>query len=715
MIGKKLGHYEIIEQIGAGGMGEVYRARDVRLDRIVAVKVLPSHFAEDPERRQRFEREARTISSLSHPNICTLHDLGHENGTHYIVMEYLEGETLSERLHGGPLPMNEVLRFGAAIAEALDRAHRAGIVHRDLKPGNVMLTPDGVKLLDFGLAKATDRVDNSSSLIVTQPGTEASPDTPLTAEGTILGTFQYMAPEQLEGAEADNRSDIFAFGSVLYEMATGRKAFQGKSQASLIASILEREPPPISSVHALTPPAFDHVVGKCLAKNPDDRWQSAQDIAGQLRWVAEESSRAGVPKVVSVRRKNRERLAWGVAAVATLAAAAAVALWAVDRPPPPEVSRFEIPIPDGVRFANRPRISPDGRHMAFTVWNPAPSIWIRSLDALEARPVPGTEGADWCFWSPDGRHLAFMEGGKLRKVAVSGGPAQTVGDAPRGDDGSWTESGDILFDGNMEDGISRVVSSGGVPQPVAVADSANPAAYGWPEALPSGRHFLCLEIDVDQDTGEFPARQLRSRVRRCEELGHGGIARTLRGPWLPALGDGRDARSAAFRREAPGVHRGTGAVGRGDRREPVRRDAVLGLPERNARLSNARRCPGAARLERSKRKGDDGGQRAGTLRFAASFPGRRTDRGGPDGSGNRPRGRLDSGHQTRNRLARHVSVEGPRRSPSGLPTAGGSHSRRWVRPAGISSGLRPAGSGSPTRSPTSTVTWARRTGPGTGA
>jgi serine/threonine protein kinase len=261
VIGKKLGHYEIIEQIGAGGMGEVYRARDVRLDRIVAVKVLPPHFAEDPERRQRFEREARTISSLSHPNICTLHDLGHENDTHYLVMEYLEGDTLAERLHGGPLPMNEVLRFGADIAEALDRAHRAGIVHRDLKPGNVMITADGVKLLDFGLAKASDRVDSASSLIVTQPGTEASPDTPLTAEGTILGTFQYMAPEQLEGAEADTRSDIFAFGSVLYEMATGRKAFQGKSQASLIASILEREPQPVSSVLALTPPAFDHVVG----------------------------------------------------------------------------------------------------------------------------------------------------------------------------------------------------------------------------------------------------------------------------------------------------------------------------------------------------------------------------------------------------------------------------------------------------------------------
>jgi len=506
LIGRKLGHYEIEARIGAGGMGEVWRARDVRLDRTVAIKILPPHFADDPERRQRFEREARTISSLSHPGICTLHDLGHEDGTHYLVMEFVDGESLAERLQRGPLPIAEVLRAGAEIAEALDRAHRAGIVHRDLKPGNVMLTRGGVKLLDFGLAKVGVEDRPSSSLIATQaaPGATQGGE-PLTAEGTILGTFQYMAPEQLEGEEADKRSDIFALGALLYEMATARKAFAGKSQASLIASILEREPQPISSVQPLTPPALEHVIRKCLAKDPDDRWQSAQDVAGQLRWIGDESSRAGVPKVVAARRKTRERLAWGVAALAIVVAAGATALWLGDRPAPPETIRFEIPVPKDVRFASNPRVSPDGRVIAFAVWNASgPSIWIRSLDDLEARPVPGSEGADLCFWSPDGRHLAFIERGKLRKVAVTGGPPQTICDAPTGDDGSWGEDGDILFDGAINDAIARVSSSGGLPRAALSPDTTLGLTWGWPEFLPDGRHFLCIGIDLEkQDREEY--------------------------------------------------------------------------------------------------------------------------------------------------------------------------------------------------------------------
>src|SRR5437867_7783347 len=272
-------------------MGEVYRARDTRLERTVAIRVLPTHLSSSEEVRQRFEREAKTISQLSHPHICALYDVGNQDGTEFLVMEYLEGETLADRLLKGSLPTEQTLRFGIEIADALDKAHRQGIVHRDLKPGNIMLTKSGVKLVDFGLAKlaAVSPANSSVSILQTQAGLN------LTQEGTILGTFQYMAPEQLEGTEADARSDIFAFGSVLYEMATGQKAFSGKSQASLIASILSAEPPAISTIQPMTPPALDPVVKTCLAKDPDDRWQTAHDVMLQLKWIAEGGSQAGVP------------------------------------------------------------------------------------------------------------------------------------------------------------------------------------------------------------------------------------------------------------------------------------------------------------------------------------------------------------------------------------------------------------------------------------
>lgn len=277
--GSRLGPYEILAPLGAGGMGEVYRARDTRLERTVAVKVLPPHLSASPEMRQRFEREAKTISQLSHPHICALHDVGNQDGVEYLVMEYLEGETLAERVGRGALPFEQTLRYGIEIAGALDKAYRQGIVHRDLKPGNVMLTRSGVKLLDFGLAKAmAPAVPQSSLTALPTVGGSA----PLTQEGMILGTFQYMAPEQLEGREADARTDIFAFGAVLYEMATGSKAFAGSSRASLMSAILRDEPRPISQVLPMTPPAFERVVKTCLAKDPEDRWQSARDVAGEL-------------------------------------------------------------------------------------------------------------------------------------------------------------------------------------------------------------------------------------------------------------------------------------------------------------------------------------------------------------------------------------------------------------------------------------------------
>src|SRR5208337_5569096 len=296
--GAKLGPYEILSPLGAGGMGEVYRARDTRLDRTVAIKILPSHLSHDPTLRQRFEREAKTISSLSDPHICTLFDVGHQDGTDYLVMEYLEGETLAQRLQKGPLPLEQVLQYAIEIAGALDKAHRKGVTHRDLKPGNIMLTKSGTKLLDFGLAKLQQEVA-PVNIQVSQSPTMSQP---LTAQGTIVGTLQYMAPEQLEGKEVDARTDIFAFGTVVYEMATGKRAFEGKSQASLIAKILEVDPPPISSLQPMTPPALDRVVKTCLAKDPDERWQAASDLARELKWIADSSSQAGIAAPIPARR-----------------------------------------------------------------------------------------------------------------------------------------------------------------------------------------------------------------------------------------------------------------------------------------------------------------------------------------------------------------------------------------------------------------------------
>ncbi|HET9940608.1 MAG TPA: serine/threonine-protein kinase, partial [Candidatus Eisenbacteria bacterium] len=304
--GTKLGTYEILAPIGAGGMGEVYRARDSRLGREVAIKVLPRDLASTPEIIARFEREARLISSLNHPNICIVHDVGHEGDDFYLVMEMIEGESLADRVGRGPLPTEDVLRFGIQIADALDRAHRAGIIHRDLKPGNVMLARSGAKLLDFGLARSGGGPVAQTTSGINSP----TMSRPLTTEGTIIGTFQYMAPEQLEGKEADARTDIWALGCVLYEMATGKRAFAGKSQASLISAIMSSEPAPIAQVAPMNPPALDRLVRACLAKDPDERIQTAHDVKLQLQWIAEGGSQAGVPAPVAAKRRKREGLAW---------------------------------------------------------------------------------------------------------------------------------------------------------------------------------------------------------------------------------------------------------------------------------------------------------------------------------------------------------------------------------------------------------------------
>jgi serine/threonine protein kinase/WD40 repeat protein len=480
--GTRLGPYEIVARIGAGGMGEVFKARDTRLDRSVAVKVLPSEFARNAQVKLRFEREARTISQFAHPHICTLYDIGSEDGVDYLVMEYLEGETLAERLERGPLPIDQVLRYGIEIADALERAHKAAIVHRDLKPGNVMLTRGGAKLLDFGLAKEAD-IEGPISSSTTEKKT-------LTEEGAIVGTFQYMAPEQLEGRDVDARTDIFALGAVLYEMATGRRAFPARSKASLIATILTSQPPPIRESQPTSPPALDLIIRTCLNKEPDERFQSAHDVRLALQWIGE-----AAPAVAA--RSTRRTLPVAIAGVLlAILTIVAISLFVQQRSRRPErtVIRTSIVPPNSLVLANSapPELSPDGTQIVFGTSSSTASaveqLWIRALDSTEARPLAGAEKGIYPFWSPDGRQIAFFADGKLKKIDVGGGPATVICDAPSARGGSW--SGDtILFAGRYTP-IMRVPASGGTP--VAVTRLSNDAAvsHRWPRFLPDGEHFL---------------------------------------------------------------------------------------------------------------------------------------------------------------------------------------------------------------------------------
>jgi len=493
--GTKLGPYEIATPLGAGGMGEVYRARDTRLERTVAIKILPAQLSSDPIRKQRFEREARTISSLNHPHICVLHDVGHQDGVDYLVMECVEGETLAKRLEKGPLPLEQVLKYGAQIADALDKAHRSGVVHRDLKPGNIMLTATGAKLLDFGLAKPA--VAAASVATLTAAVTQT---TPMTQEGTIVGTFQYMSPEQVEGKEVDGRSDIFSLGAVLYEMLTGQRAFPGKSQLSVASAILEKEPEPISAVKPMAPPALDHAIRRCLAKDPDERWQTARDLALELKWIAESGSQSTVPAPVIARSKTRERLAWIVAAACALAAATLGILYWNHAPEKPRVVRSYVKatLSSGFLFSGQVSgfaLSPDGLRLTYVALNADGKalLWVRPLDSLQAQPLAGTDDASFPFWSPDSRTIGFFAGGKLKRIEASGGPPLTLCDAPLPRGGSWSRADVILFAPNLNAPLFRVSASGGTATPVTSPDATKgEVTHRWPQFLPDGRHFLYL-------------------------------------------------------------------------------------------------------------------------------------------------------------------------------------------------------------------------------
>jgi eukaryotic-like serine/threonine-protein kinase len=491
--GTKLGPYEIISPIGAGGMGEVYRAHDHRLDRVVAIKVLATHTSDRSDIKARFEREAKTLASLSHPHICPVFDVGRQSETDYIVMEYIEGPTLADRLRRGALPPDEALRVAVEICDALDGAHRHGIIHRDLKPANIILTASGAKLLDFGLAKLK-RDTTPSGTLCTSPAQEQ-----MTGEGTILGTIQYMAPEQLEGKEADNRTDIFAFGCIVREMITGKKTFARASQASIIAAILDYDPGPISTDQPLAPPLLDRVVKKCLAKNPERRWQTAADLRDELGWIAEGAQIDGSTNRNPGRTK-RFASVWAMGSTALLAIALLIiGVRSPALPQPSEQARFGIATPN----LPNPRhltISPDGRWVAFagSTASRATVLFVRRIDSASPEQLAGTEGASAPFWSPDSRHIGFFAGGRIKKVGVPGGPVQNICSA-EGDrnSGTWNRAGTVLFaSGGL---LRRVSATGGEPTTVRGLDeSRQETANMQPLFLPDGNHFLYLAWSTQQ-------------------------------------------------------------------------------------------------------------------------------------------------------------------------------------------------------------------------
>ena len=483
--GARLGPYEILTPLGAGGMGEVYRGRDSRLGRDVAIKVLPAQASANPELRERFEREAQLISSLNHPHICTLHDVGRHDTTSYLVMELLEGETLAQRLERGPLKVEAALKVAAEVCSALARAHQAGIVHRDLKPGNIMLTRAGAKVLDFGIAKLTESPSGLGAA-----GNLPTRTTPLTAQGAILGTLSYMAPEQLEGKEVGPPADLFALGAVLYEMLTGKRAFDGTSQASVIAGILEREPKAPSSLDPSISPALDRVVLGCLAKDPQDRRQSAHDLARELKGLA------GAPVEAAVRLPDPRpsRLPWVVAAICFGGAGVLGVLAFFRADPPSPVVRFDVDQGGNTAPPFFLAVSPGGDSIAYVSGSGEDrQLLVRRLDEAEPRRMEASKGAYLPFWSPSGAELGYLDGGKIRVVAVAGGKSREVCDIAYGAGVSWGEGGAIAFSPAFNEGLKLVDAAGGSPRPLTRIDEARgESGHVWPVFLPGGKKVLFL-------------------------------------------------------------------------------------------------------------------------------------------------------------------------------------------------------------------------------
>ena len=514
--GSLLGPYEILGIIGAGGMGEVYRAKDSRLDRLVAVKVLPTHLASDPDALGRFQREAKAIAALNHPNIVGIFDFGRMHDVAFVVMELLEGQSLREQLNAGPLPPRKATELAVQMARGLAAAHAKGVIHRDLKPDNLWVTQTGqLKILDFGLAKnLPDPVPGGAGLLAT----EAMSLGPRTEQGMIMGTMGYMSPEQVRGEAVDRRSDLFSFGAVLFEMLTARKAFSRATAADTLSAILKEDPPELAESSLPLSPGLRRILDRCVEKVPDHRFQNAEDLAFALENLTVLSdSRAPSPALVPLRPKVKlVRWAGALAGVFLLASALG---WLAhgSGQPRPRVLRFEIQCPPDLTRVDRPRISPDGNYLAFRATDKEGKnrIWVRPLNAFEARPLPGTEGASRPFWSPDSRFLAFVAGGSLKRIEVNGGPAQKVCDAPSAADGSWGTQGVILFDGNNDDPIRSVPAEGGAPSVAVPLDPKGKEFYGWPEFLPDGRHFLFLAQGEKPEDGVLRLGALGSKATQA--------------------------------------------------------------------------------------------------------------------------------------------------------------------------------------------------------
>jgi Tol biopolymer transport system component/predicted Ser/Thr protein kinase len=552
-VGTRLGPYQILDQIGSGGMGEVYKATDTRLERVVAIKVLPQHWATNAEMRQRFEREAQTLASLNHPHICVLHDVGKQDDADYLVMEYLEGETLATRLERGAVPLDEALKLALEIADALDKAHRKGVVHRDLKPSNVMLTKSGTKLLDFGLAKWAARGSTTTSSSTDVP-TALPSGKDITTPGTILGTLQYMAPEQLEGLEADARTDIFSFGALLHEMVTGKKAFEGKSRVLLISAIATSDPPALSTIEPSASSALDHVVKVCLEKEPADRWQTARDLLAELEWVTiggEETTPSTRVAAFSRRRLWLSRVLLGSAAVL----AGVTVVWAAasfgDSQSAEEL-RFRVPIQltaeavaaggtganpgaasgyQGVSGAGvfTPAdfaVSPDGKKLVFRArqTNAAGDVWflyVRPVGGVTPQKLAGTEGATKPFWAADSKSIGFYSTGKLKRVDASGGPPQDICPVTSFYGGAWNNAGVVIF--GSAQGLQRVSAEGGKPEALtSLADSE--IGHYWPQFLPDGEHFLYTAWSTTNDKRSIQASSLGSPKQRVLVLPIGSNA-----------------------------------------------------------------------------------------------------------------------------------------------------------------------------------------------
>jgi Tol biopolymer transport system component len=527
MVGRTVGQYNILEMVGSGGMGDVYKALDSRLGRTVAFKVLKIGLAREATLRQRFDREAKIISGLSHPHICSCFDIGEVDDTAFLAMEYVDGQTLADHLHRGPLPFEQLMRYAIQIASALDEAHRRGIVHRDLKPSNIMLTGQkgrlSVKVLDFGLAKV---VDLGIEAGINPDGTTLTET--LTGRGQLLGTPKYMAPEQLEGREVDARTDIFAFGTILYEMATGKRAFDGKTPASVIASILGSEVPPLpapkpSEGGCMAVQALDRVIHFCLAKDPDNRWQSVRDLMSELEWIRD--CRASFDAADRERRRRpSEWLAWVLAACGVVAGIAGLSYHVATSAPPAATVRFQVLPPQGRALEGSIAVSPDGTKLAFASIgiDGTTSLWVRDLEALAARQLPGTEGALHPFWAPNGRSLGFFAAGKLKTIRVAEGPPHVLCDVfhPRG--GSWSSQGFIVFAPNVGDHLYRVPDSGGTPEPATELNGNRmESSHQWPHFLPDGRRFLYLTW----------SEQPESRGIYVAEVGSKSGSRLLASDW----------------------------------------------------------------------------------------------------------------------------------------------------------------------------------------